>query len=108
MRAACLTLTRALRDECHSVPCHSPVTRRNLGLMRPADLATAVSVRADLASHRSRQSREAAGVTAADIARVVGVSRQSVSAWESGREVPTVPHALAYGRALAALAPKAA
>jgi len=76
--------------------------------MRPTDLATAVSIRASLASHAARESREAAGVTAADIARVVGVTRQAVSAWETGREVPTVPHALAYGRALAALAPKAA
>ena len=71
--------------------------------MRPIDLATAVRIRTDLASHTSRESREAAGVTAADIARVIGVSRQSVSAWECGREVPTIPHALAYGRALAAL-----
>ena len=76
--------------------------------MRPIDLASAVRIRTDLASHAARQSREAAGVTAADMARVVGVSRQSVSAWETGREVPTIPHALAYGRALAALAPKAA
>ena len=76
--------------------------------MRPTDLATAVRIRADLASDAARESREAAGVTAADIARVVGVTRQAVSAWETGREVPTVPHALAYGRALAALAPKAA
>ena len=76
--------------------------------MRPADLASAVSVRTSLASHAARQSRETAGVTAADIARVIGVTRQSVSAWENGREVPTIPHALAYGRALAALIPKAA
>jgi DNA-binding XRE family transcriptional regulator len=76
--------------------------------MRPTDLATAVRIRADLASDAARESREAAGVTAADIARVVGVTRQSVSAWERGREVPTIAHALAYGRALAALAPKAA
>jgi DNA-binding XRE family transcriptional regulator len=76
--------------------------------MRPADLATAVRVRAELASDAARESREAAGVTAADIARVVGVSRQSVSSWESGSVVPTVAHALAYGRALAALTPKAA
>jgi len=76
--------------------------------MRPIDLATAVRIRADLASDAARESREAAGVTAADIARVIGVSRQSVSAWERGREVPTIPHALAYGRALAALTPAAA
>ena len=95
--------------DTHLLPlCHSPVTRRNLDTVRPIDLATAVRIRADLASDAARESREGAGVTAADIARVIGVSRQSVSAWECGREVPTVSHALAYGRALAALAPKAA
>ena len=79
-----------------------------LGIVRLTSLAAAVRVRADLASGVARATREASGVTAADVARVTGVSRQAVSAWETGREVPTVTHALAYGRALAALTPKAA
>jgi DNA-binding XRE family transcriptional regulator len=55
--------------------------------------------------------REAAGITAADVARSIGVSRQSVSSWEAeseeARVVPTLEHALAYGKVLAALAPRA-
>jgi DNA-binding transcriptional regulator YiaG len=47
-------------------------------------------------------------VSAADIARVIGVSRMAVSDWERGVKVPTVEHALAYGKALAALERKAA
>jgi DNA-binding XRE family transcriptional regulator len=76
--------------------------------VRPSDLAAAVRIRADLASDAARKTREAAGVTAADIARVVGVTRQAVSSWETGAMVPTVEHALAYGRALAALGRRAA
>jgi DNA-binding XRE family transcriptional regulator len=76
--------------------------------VRPSDLAAAVRIRADLTSDAAREAREAAGVTAADMARSVGVSRQAVSSWETGAVVPTLEHALAYGRALAALAPKAA
>ena len=76
--------------------------------MRPSDLAAAVRIRTDLASDGARETREASGVTAADIARVVGVTRQAVSSWETGAVVPTVGHALAYGRALAALGRRAA
>jgi DNA-binding XRE family transcriptional regulator len=76
--------------------------------VRPADLAAAIRTRADLASDTARGTREAAGITAADMARAVGVSRQAVSSWETGTAVPTLEHALAYGRVLAALKRKAA
>jgi DNA-binding transcriptional regulator YiaG len=42
-------------------------------------------------------------VSAAEIARVIRVSRAAVSDWETGRRVPTDEHALAYGRLLAVL-----
>ena len=73
--------------------------------MRPSDLAAAARTRVALRSGSARLTRIQAGVSAADIARVVGVSRMAVSDWECGRKVPTVAHALAYGKALAALAP---
>lgn len=47
-------------------------------------------------------------MTAADIARVLDVTPQAVSYWETGQKVPSVKHALAYGRALEALERKAA
>jgi DNA-binding XRE family transcriptional regulator len=52
--------------------------------------------------------REAAGVSMADVARVLGVTKQAVWYWETHQSVPTVEHALAYGRLLTALAKKAA
>lgn len=77
-------------------------------LMRPADLAAIARIRADLRSGAARSAREAAGVSAAEIASVCGVSRQAVSAWEAGRSVPSAAHALAYARALAAIVRQAA
>lgn len=71
--------------------------------MRPSALAGIALTRAALRSGEARRARIAAGVTAAEIASVIGVTRQSVSSWETGRSVPSTAHALAYGRALAAL-----
>lgn len=75
--------------------------------MRPSDLASAVRIRADLKSDAAREAREAAGITAADMARVIGVSRQAVSSWETGAVIPTLEHALAYGKVLRQLAGEA-
>jgi len=71
--------------------------------MRTSDLAAAAAVRGQLQSGAARQARKAAGVSAADVARAVKVSRATVSDWETGRKMPTAEHALAYGRVLAAL-----
>jgi len=76
--------------------------------MRRSDLATAARIRGQLRSGDARRAREAAGVTAAELASVIGVSRQSVSGWETGAAVPSLAHALAYGRVLAALTERAA
>ena len=76
--------------------------------MRPADLAAAALVRADLKSGAARQARIDAGVSGAEVARELqrrghGVTPQAVFYWETGKNVPTIEHALAYGRVLAAL-----
>lgn len=76
--------------------------------MRPADLAAATRTRTDLASGVAREARIAAGVSGADVARALGVSPAAVFWWECGRAKPTVAHALAYGRLLAALGRNAA
>ena len=76
--------------------------------MRPADLAAAVQARALLRSGEFARQRAAADITAADLARTLGVTRQAVRAWETGSAVPTLEHALAYGKLLAALGQKAA
>ena len=82
----------------------------SLILVRPSDLAAATRVRADLKSGAARERRIAAGITGADVARAMRpqVTPQAVFYWETGRSVPTVEHALAYGRVLAALTRKAA
>lgn len=78
--------------------------------MRPADLTRANRIRAELKSGAAREARIGAGVSGADVARAMrpAVSPQAVFWWETGRTVPTVEHALAYGRVLAALAKRAA
>jgi transcriptional regulator with XRE-family HTH domain len=45
--------------------------------------------------------RQAAGVTMADVAAVVGVSRQAVSQWERGEARPAGEHLHAYLELLA-------
>ena len=71
--------------------------------MRPSELEQVARTRAGLTSGDARRAREAAGVSAAEVGRVVGVSRMAVSHWERGAKRPTDRHALAYGRLLAAL-----
>jgi DNA-binding transcriptional regulator YiaG len=76
--------------------------------VRPVELAAVSRARADLASGAARAAREAAGVSAAEFARALRVTRQAVSSWETGKSVPDAPHALAYARALAAIVRPAA
>ena len=76
--------------------------------MRPSDLALIAQMRADLASGRAREAREAAGVRQSEVAAALGVSRPAVSQWESGKSAPDTAHALAYGRLLRDLAKLAA
>lgn len=76
--------------------------------MRAAELELIVTTRADLVSGAARSRREQAGVNQTELARALGVSRQAVSQWESGRKVPSAEHALTYARLLRQLARKAA
>ncbi|MEU0441523.1 helix-turn-helix domain-containing protein [Streptomyces sp. NPDC006186] len=55
-----------------------------------------------------RRLREAASLTQAQLAARLGVSRQTVRAWESGRTAPSGARGEAYGRLLAELAGGAA
>jgi DNA-binding transcriptional regulator YiaG len=72
--------------------------------VRQSDLAAVARIRAELRSGDARRAREAAGVSAAEVARIIRVSRATVGDWESGRKSPTGEHALAYGALLAVLA----
>ena len=67
-------------------------------------------MRAELASGKARRERIGAGVSGAEVARAMRppVSPQAVFTWEVGQKVPTVEHALAYGRVLAAVTKQAA
>ena len=71
--------------------------------MNRRDLTLIAETRTSLADGSARRDREAAGVRVSEVAAVVGVSPQAVSQWEHGRRVPATAHALAYGKALAAV-----
>lgn len=75
--------------------------------MRQSDLTAVARIRAELRSGDARRARESAGVSAAEVARIIRVSRATVSDWEAGRKSPTGEHALAYGKLLAVLRPAA-
>jgi DNA-binding XRE family transcriptional regulator len=77
------------------------------------DFADAQRMRDELKSGKARQARIDAGVSGAEMARELqrhgySVTPQAVFYWETGQNQPTVEHALAYGRVLAALAKRAA
>jgi DNA-binding transcriptional regulator YiaG len=78
--------------------------------VRPSErqLVEIARIRDDLASGRAREQRRAAGVSLAEVARVLKVSRQAVGYWETGHARPGGENALAYGRLLARLTEKAA
>jgi DNA-binding XRE family transcriptional regulator len=90
-----------------SASLHSLRHLRTVSTVRPVDLATVSRIRAELGNGSARAARRAAMIGTGEIAEAAGVSRQSVAAWESGRAVPSAPHALAYARALAAVVPAA-
>lgn len=48
-----------------------------------------------------RSARHAAGLSQADLAGTLGVSKSAVSAWEAGREFPAATRLAAIDRALA-------
>ena len=72
--------------------------------MTRRDLALIAQTRAQLADGSARLRREAAGIRVGEMAAALDVSPQAVSMWESARRVPTAANALAYARAMAAVA----
>lgn len=76
--------------------------------MNRADLALISATRTALRDGSAKIARERAGVTQAEMADVLGVSRPAISMWEAGKRQPGTRLALAYGRALAALGQRAA
>lgn len=73
-----------------------------------ADLILAAQTRAALRSGAARRSREDAGLSGAEVARMLGVSAQAVWAWETGKARPRDIYARDYGKLLAGLVTPAA
>lgn len=69
-----------------------------------SDLTRVVRVRRHLADGTARQIRVDAHVGQPEIAAVLGVSRASVAAYETGRRVPSTPVALRLAALLDAIA----
>ena len=63
--------------------------------------AQADEIRRALADGTAQARRKAAGWTQAQMAERLNVGQPTVSQWETGRRIPDVKSALAYGRALA-------
>lgn len=69
-----------------------------------ARINSRMRLRNDLPEPEQRRSiREAAGLTQQDIADVVGVSRQAITAWEAGDRYPRKAQLARYVEALTAL-----
>jgi DNA-binding XRE family transcriptional regulator len=69
----------------------------------PADVRCLMEVRRWARSGRARELRVRAGLTQAEVAGAVGVSRETVNLWEHGKRVPRTARALRYGRFLTAI-----
>jgi DNA-binding XRE family transcriptional regulator len=76
--------------------------------MRLSDSVLVDQTRKRLKSGKAVKLREAAGVPAADAAKRLGVTEDSLFYWESGRLAPPAASALAYGKFLQDLVPKRA
>ena len=71
--------------------------RRTVGRMSFDVIERRLRARSELPEPRVRRAlREAAGVSQADVAAAVGVSRQAVDHWESGTRYPRPKHLAAY------------
>jgi transcriptional regulator with XRE-family HTH domain len=68
--------------------------------MNQGDLALLIEGRAAASSGRGRELRERAGLSRADLAKLVGVTQPAISRWESGERTPTGASAVAYAKAL--------
>ncbi len=72
--------------------------------MSKSDLALLIEGRLAAGSGRGKRLREAAGLNQSDLARLASVSPAAVNRWEAGERVPTGPSAIAYAKALRAIA----
>jgi DNA-binding transcriptional regulator YiaG len=72
------------------------------------DLALILETRAALADGSARAQRQQARIRQTEMAAVLKVAQSTVSQWEAGKRVPAAGDALAYGKALASLAKRAA
>lgn len=90
----------------HMTRSDAPVTSRPAPGARLSrrDLAVVLDTRKHLADGSARLARTAAGIRVGEMASVLGVTPQAVSQWEHGHRTPDAAHALAYARALAAVA----
>jgi len=71
--------------------------------MSTEDLARLAQVRKLIKSGQARRTREAAGISLAEMARAIGVDVSTLHRWETGKRRPRSAAALRYAGALAAL-----
>jgi DNA-binding XRE family transcriptional regulator len=72
--------------------------------MTVLELELLIEGRAATSSGRGQQLRKAAGLSCADVARLVGVTQPAISRSEAGERMPNARCAVAYARVLRQLA----
>jgi DNA-binding transcriptional regulator YiaG len=81
----------------------------NLALMTVTDISGAIAEQMRRSARHlpppatCRALRESAGLSTEQLARILGVTRQAVSNWETGNRVPRGPQLAAYLEALTAM-----
>lgn len=72
--------------------------------MRTQELELLIEGRAAAHNGHGRDLRTAAGLSRAEMARLVGVTQPAISRWEAGERTPSAACAVAYAKALRQLA----
>lgn len=85
---------------CHHRPTAAVAQKRQVNLTTDVKLALLIGMRGHAGANQVREHRRLAGFTQAQVAALVGVSRQSVVSIERGDYAPSVYLALRLARAL--------
>jgi transcriptional regulator with XRE-family HTH domain len=76
--------------------------------MTRSELSLLIEGRSAASTGRGARMRETAGLSQAELARLVGVTSAAISRWEAGERVPSETYSIRYARALRKIAQEVA